>query len=177
MQSRRLFLTLAVAPLVLAACGGTKTASTTQSTTTTAAAPTTLTITVESLALTSVSHDQLPKGASKGDQIIFTDTLLNNGPQFGKATAAPVGSDKGTMSFTSKTTATLAGTATLPNGTITFRGPVVVNSDGTISVAVVSGTGKYQDVTGLLKVGKGTKRALNTYTLNFPGTTDVGPVA
>ena len=30
---------------------------------------------------------------------------------------------------------------------------------------------------GFLKVGKGTKTALNTYTLNFPGTTDIGPVA
>jgi hypothetical protein len=178
MQARRLLLALVFAPVVLAACGSTKTATTTTQTTTTAGvAPTSLTITVDSIALTSVSHDQAPKGASKGDRINFTDTLLNSDPQFGKATAATVGSDKGTMSFTSKTTASLSGTATLPNGTITFRGPVIVNSDGTISVPVVGGTGKYQHVTGFLKVGKGTKKALNTYMLNFPGTADAGPVA
>jgi hypothetical protein len=179
MQSRRLLLTLVLAPLVLAACGGGKTAATTTTPpTTTAVQPTTLTIVVDSISLTSVSHDQPPKGASKGDSIVFTDTLRNSsGPQFGKGAAAEVGSDEGTMSFTSRTTARLVGIATLPNGTIDFNGAVVVNSDGTISVAVVGGTGKYAHATGFLKVGKGTKTALNTYTLNFPGTTDVGPVA
>jgi hypothetical protein len=178
MQSRRALLMLVLAPLALAACGGGKTAATTTQSTTVAAAPTSLTIVVNSIALTSVSHDQPPKGASKGDSIVFTDTLRNStGAQFGKAAAADVGSDKGTMSFTSKTTARLMGTATLPNGTIDFNGAVVVNSDGTISVAVVGGTGKYAHATGSLKVGKGTKKALNTYVLNFPGTTDVGPVA
>jgi hypothetical protein len=177
MQLRRLPVILVFAPLVLAACGGTKTATTTTQSTTVAAAPTSLTIVVDSIALTSVSHDRPPKGASKGDSIAFTDTLRNSAPQFGKAASADVGTDKGTMSFTSKTTARLMGTATLPNGTIEFDGAVVVNSDGTISVAVVGGTGKYAHATGSLKVGKGTKIALNTYTLNFPGTTDVGPVA
>ncbi|HWB22791.1 MAG TPA: hypothetical protein VG652_07870 [Gaiellaceae bacterium] len=177
MQSSRLLLALAFAPLALAACGGGKTASTSTQTTTTAVIPSTLRIVVNSISLTSVTHDQPPKGASKGDSIDFTDTLLNSGPQFGKGAAAAVGTDKGTMSFTSKSTARLTGTATLPNGTITFRGAVVVNPDGTISVAVVGGTGKYHDVTGLLKVGKGTKKALNTYTLNFPGAAATGPVA
>jgi hypothetical protein len=177
MQSRRLVLMLVFAPLVLAACGGAKTAATTTQSTPTPVGPTSLTIVVNSIALTSVSHDQPPKGASKGDRIVFTDTLRNSGPQFGLAATAAVGSDKGTMSFTSKTTARLMGTATLPNGTIDFSGAVVVNSDGTISVAVVGGTGKYAHATGFLKVGKGTKKALNTYTLDFPGTTDVGPVA
>jgi hypothetical protein len=178
MQSRRFLLALLFVPLVLAACGGggKSTTSTTQSTTA-AVGPTTLTIAVESIALTSVAHDQPPKGDSKGDSIVFTDTLRNNTPQFGKAATAAVGTDEGTMSFTSKTTARLTGEATLPNGTIDFNGAVVVNADGTISVAVVGGTGKYAHATGFLKVGKGTKRALNTYTLDFPGTTDVGPVA
>jgi hypothetical protein len=178
MQSRRLLLALVFVPFALSACGGGKTAtSTAQSTTTEPTAPATLTIAVESIALTSVSHDLPPKGASKGDSIDFTDTLRNNAPQFGKGASAAVGSDEGTMSFTSKTTARLTGEATLPNGTIDFNGAVVVNADGTISVAVVGGTGKYAHATGVLRVGKGTKRALNTYTLNFPGTTLVGPVA
>jgi hypothetical protein len=176
MQFPRLLLPLLLAPLALAACGGGKTAATTQSTTA-AVAPSSLTIVVKSISLTSVSHDQPPKGASKGDKITFTDTLLNSGAQFGRAASANVGSDEGTMSFTSKTTARLVGVATLPNGTIMFDGAVIVNPDGTISVAVVGGTGKYAHVTGSLKVGKGTKKALNTYVLNFPGTTDVGPVA
>ncbi len=177
MQSRWFLLAFVLAPLALAACGGGKTATTTTQSTATPTAPTSLTIVVNSIALTSVSHDQPPKGASKGDRIVFTDTLRNSGPQFGLAASANVGSDKGMMSFTSRTSARLTGTAILPNGTIDFDGPVVVNSDGTIDVAVVGGTGKYAHATGSLKVGKGTKKALNTYTLNFPGTTDVGPVA
>ena len=178
MQFRGALLMLVVAPFALAACGGGKTAATTAQSTTVAAAPTSMTIVVSSIALTSVSHDQPPKGASKGDSIVFTDTLRNSsGAQFGKAASAAVGSDEGRMSFTSRTTARLMGTATLPDGTIDFNGAVVVNSDGTISVAVVGGTGKYAHATGSLKVGKGTKKALNTYTLNFPGTADVGPVA
>jgi hypothetical protein len=177
MRPRRLLLALAFIPFVLAACGGGKTAATTTQATTTTAEPSTVTIVVDSIAVTSVSHDQLPKGASKGDRIVFTDTLRNNAPQFGEAAAATVGKDSGTMSFTSNTAARLKGTATLPNGTITFDGAVVGNPDGTISVAVVGGTGKYAHVTGSLKVGKGVKKALNTYTLTFAGAPATGPVA
>ena len=177
MHHRRLALLLVLAPLVLAACGGSKTAATTAVSTAAPAVQAPVTIVVKSISVTSVSHDQPPKGASKGDRITFTDTLLNTSAQFGLADAAEVGNDHGTMSFSSDRTARLMGTATLPNGTINFNGIVVVNADGTLSVAVVGGTGKYAHAKGSLKVGKGTKKALNTYVLNFAGAADTGPVA
>jgi hypothetical protein len=91
MKSRWALLVLVFAPFALAACGGGKTAATTTPSTTVATAPTSMTIVVNSIALTSVSHDQPPKGASKGDSIVFTDTLRNgSGPQFGMAAAAAV---------------------------------------------------------------------------------------
>ena len=175
MQSRGLLLVLAALPLAVAACGG-KSAPTTSSTTA-VVAPSSLTIVVKSVAVTSVAHDLPPKGASKGDLITFTDSLLNTKPQFGKAAAEKIGTDSGKMSFTSGTSARLTGTASLPNGTIQFDGEVTVNADGTISVAVVGGTGKYAHVTGYLRVGKGEKKALNTYTLDFPGSLPAGPAA
>lgn len=163
-----------VAPLALAACGGSSKPVATSSTTGAAspAAPV-VTIKVTSVSTAQVTHDTLPKGVSKGDRIEFKDRLLNAAAQFGKPNAVEIGKDSGSLAYTSDKTATLTGAATLPNGTIKFDGLVSVDKDGTLHVAVVGGTGKYDHVTGMLSVGRG-EQSLNTYTLTLPGS---GPIA
>jgi hypothetical protein len=134
----------------------------------------TLTIKVTSVAGKLITKDRPPKGASKGDTVAFRDTLLNAAPQFGKKAGAKVGSDRGTMTFTSKTSARFDGVATLPGGTLTLKGPVAGAQDGkSIVIPVTGGTGRFKGAHGLLLVGPGKQRALNTYTLTIP----TGPVA
>jgi allene oxide cyclase-like protein len=119
-----------------------------------------LTIVVTSVSLSAKTTDVAPKGTSKGDTVVFRDRLLN-------AKGAVVGSDRGTMTFTSARTATFSGEAVLPGGTVRLRGAVV--SVGTsLAIPVSGGTGRFAKAKGYVVVGPGDKRALNTYTLTIP---------
>src|SRR5207248_3806306 len=76
----------------------------------------TLTIAVTSVSVSVKPTDRPPHGTSKGDTIVYRDRLLNAKSQFGRAKGAVVGSDSGTMTFTSAHSATFSGIATLPGG-------------------------------------------------------------
>jgi hypothetical protein len=123
------------------------------------------TIRVTSVTLKLVTHDVGKKGASKGDTIVYRDRLLNAAAQFGKKQGALVGSDGGTLTFTSAHTARFDGNATLPGGTLTLRGVVTGVPGGGLIVPVVGGTGVFAHVHGTLTVGAGRNHVLNTYRL------------
>jgi hypothetical protein len=125
----------------------------------------TTTIKVRSETVVLKQHDVAPKGASKGDTIVQSDRLVNAAPQFGKKTGAVVGSDSGTLTFTSKHTATFAGTTRLPGGTLTLQGAVYSKTDGSTVFQVTGGTGKYAGMHGTLTVGPERNHVLNTYRL------------
>lgn len=128
-----------------------------------AAAAKTITLQVRSVGISAVSHDRLPKGASKGDTIVQHDRLLNAVAQFGRKKGAAVGSDHGTMTFTSARTARFDGVAVLPRGTLTLKGKVTAAQGGILVIPVTGGTGAYRGAKGILLVGPGQKRALNVY--------------
>ena len=176
-RSRVLILPLGLLPLAFVACGGGTAASTPAKPAAAAKVrqTRTLTIRVTSVVKSTHSHRQSPNVRTPGDTVDFEDVLLNVSPQFGKSQNAKVGSDKGTMTFTSKNTARMDGVATLPDGTIVFKGQVTVLADKTISIPVTGGTGKYLHASGTLLVGSGTKQARNTYSLFFEGIP--GPIA
>ncbi|HEX4521535.1 MAG TPA: hypothetical protein VH063_18320 [Gaiellaceae bacterium] len=135
----------------------------------------TQTIRVTSVTLAMSTHDAAPKGASKGDTVTYSDRLLNAGAQFGRKKGAKVGSDTGTLTYTSAHTAKFSGRAKLPGGTVILLGPVYTTSDGSIVVPVAGGTGKFSNVRGTLTVGPGKNHVLNTYRLIRTGI--VPPVA
>ncbi len=137
-----------------------------------AASASTLEIKVISVTVSVASHDVGPKGASKGDTVVYRDNLVNAAPQFGKKTGDEVGSDTGTMTFTGIHTATFHGKAILPGGTLTLSGSVYSSPQGLV-VPVSGGTGKFAHYKGTLLVGPGSKRVRNTYRLTRPS----GPVA
>jgi hypothetical protein len=172
-------LLLGLLPLAIVACGGGGTSSGTTAAATTTTTAThqvkSVTIKVTSVVKSTRSHDTPPKGTSQGDKVDFHDVLLNATPQFGKNTNERVGTDTGTMTFTSKSTARLDGIANLPDGTISFSGLVTVLADSSITVPVIGGTGKYKNASGTLLVGAGNKRSPNTYKLVIEGVP--GPVA
>jgi hypothetical protein len=129
----------------------------------------TLTIKVTSVSVKLTNTDKPPKGASKGDTVVFRDNLLNAAAQFGKRIGAKVGTDRGTMTFTSKSAAVFKGSATLPGGTVTLDGKVMAGPDGkSLVIPVTGGTGRFKGATGFVLVGPGDKRSLNTYSLTFP---------
>lgn len=176
---RSRLLLLGFLPLALAACGGgSKSASTPAKPAAPAKAPQTkaLTIRVTSIVKTTRSKDQPPKGTSPGDKVEFEDVLLNATPQFGKGTNAQVGRDTGTMTITSTNTFRMDGVTTLPGGTIVFKGQVTVLPNSNIAIPITGGTGKYAHASGTLLVGRGDKKAPNTYILVVAGN-PVGPVA
>jgi len=130
------------------------------------------TIRVTSVTVSMVSHDVKPTGASKGDSITYRDELVNATAQFGRRKGAVVGSDSGTMTFTSAHTARFEGKAILPGGTLTLSGSVYTTTDGLV-VPVTGGTGAYAHLHGTLTVGSGKDHVPNTYRL----APDTGPVA
>jgi Dirigent-like protein len=130
----------------------------------------TLTIKVTSVVVAIKPFDKAPKGTSAGDRIVYRDRLLNAAQQFGKAKGKPVGTDRGTMTFTSAHTARFNGTAKLPGGSVRIKGTVLPVAGGGIRIPVAGGTGRYKSAKGTLTVGPGEKRALNTYRLTLPGT-------
>jgi hypothetical protein len=171
-------LALGLAPLALAACGGggtTASAPDEPSAPVAAPGPKAMTLTVISVQTAARSHDRAPKGRSAGDRIEFANTLRNTTPRFGKGANERIGSDAGTMTFTSKSTARMKGVATLPDGTIDFEGAVTVLPNDTVTVPVVGGTGTYANASGTLLVGSGNGQAPNTYRIVVGGTR--GPVA
>ena len=76
----------------------------------------TLTIQVTSVVVKVTSIDKNPKGTSAGDRVIQRNKLLNTVRQFGKAKGTHVGSDQGTVTFTSAHTERYDGVARLPGG-------------------------------------------------------------
>lgn len=168
MRSR--LLSLCLLPLALAACGGGSKAPASQKPAA-SGTPTTKAYTIEvtSVVRSTQAHRASAQVTTPGDRIDFQDDLLNTAPRFGKAANAKVGSDTGTMTFTSAHTATMKGVATLPDGTIHFNGTVTVLPDNRVTVPVTGGTGKYHNASGTLLVGSGVQRATNTYTLLVDG--------
>jgi hypothetical protein len=128
----------------------------------------TITFSVTSVSLSVKQTDLPPKGASKGDTIVYRDRLLNTTRRFGRPKGAVVGADHGTLTFTSAHTARFSGTAVLPDGTLRLAGGVTPLGSGVLRFRVVGGTGRYAKATGSVLVGNGEKRALNTFTLNVP---------
>jgi Allene oxide cyclase barrel like domain len=131
------------------------------------AAAKTIQFSVTSVGKSVVTHDKKPKGASKGDTIVYHDQLLNAAAQFGKAKGAAVGTDHGTMTFTSPHAARFSGIARLPDGSLTIDGRVTALSNGYLTIPVTGGTGAYEGAKGILVVGPGKKRALNIYRITI----------
>jgi hypothetical protein len=120
-----------------------------------------------------IETDKPPKGASKGDTIVFRDDLLNAQKQFGKPKGAKVGTDYGTLTFKSKKVAHFNGKAVLPGGTLTLKGQVFALQGGGMTIPVTAGTGRYEGAHGTLYVGPGDKQAPNVYKLSY----GIAPVA
>ena len=89
--------------------------------------------------------------------------------QFGKVKGTHVGSDQGTVTFTSAHSERYDGVARLPGGTLRVKGDVRLLVGGGIRIPVVGGTGRYRAATGMLYVGEGENRALNVYRITLPG--------
>jgi len=128
----------------------------------------TITFSVMSVALSVKQSDVPPKGPSKGDTIAYRDRLLNTAARFGRPKGAVIGSDHGTLTFTSAHTATFSGTVVLPDGTVRLKGQATAHAGGGFLIAVAGGTGRYAKATGSVLVGPGSKRALNTYRIAVP---------
>lgn len=129
-----------------------------------------VTITVVSHVRVSIPHDIAPKGReNKGDYLKYQSLLLNSGPQFGKKKGVPVGWDKGTLTYLSPTLARFNGSAHFPGqGTITYRGVMKDIGHGNSSIAIVGGGGKYTGARGILIIGPGDLKALNTFRFTVP---------
>jgi Dirigent-like protein len=119
-----------------------------------------VTIKVTSVSVSVKPTDVAPRGTSRGDTIEYRDRLLN-------AKGAVVGSDHGTMTFTSAHTATFAGVARLPGGSVRLVGKVIALPNKSFAIPVAGGTGRFAKAKGYVLVGPGEKRALNTFTLTL----------
>jgi hypothetical protein len=116
--------------------------------------------------------DTAPKGReNKGDYIKYKALLLTVGPLFGKQTKnQAVGYEEGTQTYLNATDARVRGKTTFPGqGTITYRGLMKSLRNGTISVPITGGTGKFSGAHGVLIIGPGDLTSLNTYRLSLPG--------
>ena len=133
-----------------------------------AAAPPTL-IRLVSVTTSATPTDRPPKGASTGDTVHETSTLLNQVKQFGKPPQAVVGSDRAVQTLhLGPRSLTINGVATLPGGTLHFRGKVERYARGGVVIPVVAGTGRYLGAQGILWiVAASDQRALNVYRLTY----------
>ncbi len=133
----------------------------------------TVTITVLSLTRITIPHDVPPKGKeNKGDYIEYRDLLLSVGPLFGKKANQPVGWDKGTLTYTSATDARVIGQAVFPGqGKLKVKGTMKALKDGSNSVKIVGGSGKFVGAKGVLIIGPGDLKSLNTFRFTVPGGT------
>jgi hypothetical protein len=127
----------------------------------------TVVIRLKSVVESNHKTDKPPTGPSKGDVWVERDILSNVTRAFGKAANAMVGTDKATITFQSPTEARVTGTATLPDGTITFGGVTSVTG-ATQLTPVVGGTRAYAHATGSLVITSTSVDALNTYHLTLP---------
>lgn len=125
------------------------------------------TIEVTSVTVSMVGRDVKPKGPSTGDSVTYRDRLLNAAPQFGKRRGAVVGWDQGKLTYRTAHTATFAGKATLPGGTLRLSGAVYSTPSGGLVVPIVGGTGRYSGARGTLTVGPGRDHVLNTYSFTL----------
>jgi hypothetical protein len=144
----------AVLAVALAGCGGHH-------------KPSAVVIRLKSVVESNHKTDKPPKGPSKGDVWVERDILFNVTRGFGKAAKAMVGTDQATITFQSATEAHVTGTATLPDGTITFGGATSVTS-ATQLVPVVGGTLAYAHAAGSLVITNAAVDTLNTYHLKLP---------
>ena len=134
-----------------------------------ATAPPTL-IRLVTVATSAREVDRPPKGTSTGDTIHETSTLLNEVAQFGRPKQAVVGSDRAVQTIhLNPRTLTINGVATLPGGTLRFRGKVERYAQGGVVVPVVSGTGRYLGAKGILWIltADNPQRTLNVYRLTY----------
>jgi hypothetical protein len=119
---------------------------------------------------TSYSHvDVKPKGASAGDRDTFASRLVNERAQFGKPKGAVVGSDRGTLLYTSDRTATMKAVVKLPGGTVVLGGAVRPVGNNAVVVSVVGGTGVFSGARGTVTILEPTssKTAVNVYRLTY----------
>jgi hypothetical protein len=117
-------------------------------------------------------HDLPPKGReNKGDYIIYRNLLVSVGPLFGKEKfPLAVGYETGTLTYLSATVARIRGKMTFQGqGTILIRGKMKDLPNGSTTVPVVGGTGKFSRASGVLIVGPGSTKALNTFRLKLSG--------
>jgi hypothetical protein len=129
--------------------------------------PTALVIRVKSHVTASFTDDHAPKGESNGDRYLVRDRLVNAARQFGKGVGAVVGHDSGIIVRTGAKTGTILGVATLPGGTIRFKGALSLTSVPGPPLTITGGTGRYARASGKLVIGPG-GFPLNTYRLTLP---------
>lgn len=129
-----------------------------------------VTIKLVSVTATVRTIDRPPKGTSNGDSVRETSVLFNQVAQFGKPARAAVGKDRAVQRLRVKPrSTTVDGVATLPGGTLRFRGTATPSARGGFEIPVVSGTGRYLGAEGTLwivSIGS-TGRALNVYRLTY----------
>jgi hypothetical protein len=130
-----------------------------------AAATKTMVIRLQSVTVTTSVKDVPPKGPSKGDVYTGRFRLLNVVPQFGKKAGAAVGTERSSLTLTSRTAAVIRGVVDLPGGTLVYSGRGTLGSSSPIPV--IRGTGQFAGAHGTLTVGSGTS-PLNTYRLTLP---------
>ena len=130
----------------------------------------TIVIRVESHVRVSFPHDLPPKGReNKGDYLKYQSLLLNTEPRFGKRKGIPVGWDKGTLTYLSPTIARFTGAAHFPGqGSIKYKGVMKSLPNGDSSIKIIDGGGKFLGARGVLIIGPGNTKALNTFRFTLP---------
>jgi hypothetical protein len=152
----RLLALTGIAALVLTAAAGARSDTTV--------------IRVISVATAVRTHDEPPKGPSKGDYVIVDDKLTNEVAQFGKKKGALVGTDHAIEKNIGSNRVLVDGIARLPGGTIHFKGELKVAPSGIAAVAVVDGTGDFESAKGTVAIANLTrdgKTARNVYVLRL----------
>jgi hypothetical protein len=127
-------------------------------------------IRVISIATAVKTHDEPPKGPSKGDYVVVDDKLTNEVAQFGRKKGALVGTDHAIEKNIGSNRVLVDGIARLPGGTIHFKGELKVASSGIATVPVVGGTGDFESAKGTVAIAnltKDGKTALNVYSLRL----------
>ena len=117
-------------------------------------------------------HDIAPKGReNRGDYIKYKALLLTVGPLFGKQKKnVAVGYEEGTQTYrTPPTRGCGARRRSRGRARSTFGALMKSLRNGTISVPIVGGTGKFTGAHGVLIIGPGDLSSLNTYRLSLPG--------